>query len=319
MNIDINSRILEKLLDYVAIGVRELHKDVLGRQRARWRSKERLIEARSERQVRELMDASVATAESAALDRGLDRESAMHTREVREARNMRDIVVGATQSLGGEGVEDYEADSDWAAHFFDGAANVSDKDLQEIWARILAQETRVPGTTSKRTITTLRHLSRQEAHRFAELAEFVLRGNSVFYQEPYTDEFGPLSFTNLIQIEDSGLIEGIPGPISIPVTLSPVQSDVFDDLLEYQGGVLRFCNASETAPSNFTIPCVRLSFAARELMQIISPNPNMRYLKQIATYANTQNVEMYYIPRAVGKVFNRPYPFERISPIDPGD
>ena len=319
MNIDINSRILEKLLGLVASGVREIHKDVLGRQRAKWRSEERLIEARTERQVRDLMDANVATAENAAIDRGLDRESAMQTREVREAQNIRDIVVEAAQSLEGEEVEDYESDGDWAAHFFDGAANVSNHDLQQIWARILAHEARAPGTTSKRTITALRHLSRDEARRFADLAEFVLRGNSVFYQESYTDEFAPLDFTNLILIEDSGLIEGVPGRLSIPITLSSIQSDEFDDLLEYQGGVLRFCNGSETKLADFSIPCARLSVAGRELMRIIAPKPNMRYLQQIAAFAHTTHAEMYYIPNSLGKVIDRPFPFERIWPIEPGN
>jgi hypothetical protein len=43
-------------------------------------------------------------------------------------------------------------DEDWIAHFFDKCENVSNKEMQTLWSRLLAVEATTSGTYSKRTI-----------------------------------------------------------------------------------------------------------------------------------------------------------------------
>ncbi|WP_308698356.1 DUF2806 domain-containing protein [uncultured Thomasclavelia sp.] len=68
-----------------------------------------------------------------------------------------------------------EFDFDWFFRFFDAASNVTDEQMKDLWARILAGEITHPGTFSFRTIETLHNLSRSEAEIFAEIIQFTLK------------------------------------------------------------------------------------------------------------------------------------------------
>jgi Protein of unknown function (DUF2806) len=44
---------------------------------------------------------------------------------------------------------------DWITNFFDKCRIVSDEEMQQIWAKVLAVEANKPGTYSKRTVNFL--------------------------------------------------------------------------------------------------------------------------------------------------------------------
>ena len=52
---------------------------------------------------------------------------------------------------------------DWIANFFDKCRNVSDREMQDLWARVLAGEANTPGSYSKRTVNFLTTLDSEEA------------------------------------------------------------------------------------------------------------------------------------------------------------
>lgn len=68
-----------------------------------------------------------------------------------------------------------EFDFDWFFRFFDAASNVTDEQMKDLWARILAGEITHPGMFSFRTIETIHNLSRNEAEIFAEIIQFTLK------------------------------------------------------------------------------------------------------------------------------------------------
>jgi len=85
---------------------------------------------------------------------------------------MESIVAQAVPMLEGsarpEGVED-----DWIINFFNHARHIGDKEMQTLWARLLAGEATEPGSFSKRTVNMLRPLDKREAEVFANFCRFV--------------------------------------------------------------------------------------------------------------------------------------------------
>lgn len=76
-------------------------------------------------------------------------------------------------------------DVDWIANFFQKSRIVSDAEMQELWASILAGEANSPGSYSKRTVNFLEDMDKKDAEYFAKLCRF---GWQMF------DEFTPLIF-----------------------------------------------------------------------------------------------------------------------------
>ena len=70
---------------------------------------------------------------------------------------------------------------DWIMRFFDAVGNVSNKDLQKLWGKVLAGEMQQPGTCSLRTMEVIRNMSQKEAEIYNKLCKYVVRsGNSDF-------------------------------------------------------------------------------------------------------------------------------------------
>lgn len=55
---------------------------------------------------------------------------------------------------------------DWFIRFFDSVGNISNAEMQNLWARILAGEIHNHGTFSLRTLETLRNMNQEEAILF---------------------------------------------------------------------------------------------------------------------------------------------------------
>jgi hypothetical protein len=61
---------------------------------------------------------------------------------------------------------------DWIANFFEKSRIISDEEMQQLWARILAGEANKPGAFSKRTVNLLADLDRVDADLFSRLCNF---------------------------------------------------------------------------------------------------------------------------------------------------
>ena len=68
----------------------------------------------------------------------------------------------------------HEFDFDWFLRFFEGAGNISNEDMQTIWALVLAGEVQQQGTFSLRTLETLRNMTQSEALLVQKIAKLLL-------------------------------------------------------------------------------------------------------------------------------------------------
>ena len=103
---------------------------------------------------------------------------------IKHQRNI-DSVVGKTPkhlSVKQEiEINDETVDWEWRSKFFDYAKHVSREDMQEILARILAEEVSKPGSISLRTLDLLGNLSKEEANSFVRVSRFAIRSTNMSY------------------------------------------------------------------------------------------------------------------------------------------
>ena len=103
-------------------------------------------------------------------------QRAMHRlvrEEGKKQENIESITAKSTSKvLDSAKPEDIE--EDWLTNFFDRCRSVSDDEMQQIWANILAGEANNPGRFDKKTIDLLSTMGKADAQNFQKLARFAV-------------------------------------------------------------------------------------------------------------------------------------------------
>lgn len=92
--------------------------------------------------------------------------------ESRKQENIESIASQAAQALPPTANVEALAE-DWIAHFFKQCDTVTDKEMQSLWARLLAGEATTPGTFSKRTVDFVSSIDKKDADLFTSFCQFV--------------------------------------------------------------------------------------------------------------------------------------------------
>ena len=94
----------------------------------------------------------------------------------KKQRNIVSVIQEASKQLEGKEVPNHEPDHDWTSHFFNYVQDVSDEEIQILWAKILAGEVKRKGSTSRRTLRILSELDQETCRlfrRFCSMCFFV--------------------------------------------------------------------------------------------------------------------------------------------------
>lgn len=136
--------------------------------------------------------------------------------ELDKQRNIENITTEALPLLEPEARPD-EIEHDWIVNFFDKSRLISDTEMQQLWAKILAGEANLPGSFSKRTINLMASLDKNDAQIFERLCNFcwkieVTQPLIYDHQDDLYTKNG-ISFSDLNHLDSIGLItfEGLAG------------------------------------------------------------------------------------------------------------
>ncbi len=140
-------------------------------------------------------------------------QRAMHRfveEEANRQENMEEITKKAIPQLEDKS-DPSKMDDDWVTNFFDKSRIVSDSEMQDLWANVLAGESNSPGTYSKRTVNFLGDLDKKDAELFVSLCRFGwIFGNftPLIFDEkaPIYNDKG-INFSNLSHLDSIGLIQ----------------------------------------------------------------------------------------------------------------
>jgi uncharacterized repeat protein (TIGR03899 family) len=98
----------------------------------------------------------------------------LRKRETRRQNNIEAITEKAFDALPPpEQMSEQRVDEDWTTRFFNECQDISDEQMQQIWARILAGEVARPGSFSPRTLSIVRDLTKNDADLFVKLCRFI--------------------------------------------------------------------------------------------------------------------------------------------------
>jgi len=115
-----------------------------------------------------------------------------------------------------------QVDPEWTDEFRNYAETSYDEEMQRIWAAVLAGEINKPGSFSKRTMSTLKGMSKNEAQAFRKICGYSTQLNvddeiKDEYHDPmivlvkddsdFTFNCGSLSFNDLSILDAIGLID----------------------------------------------------------------------------------------------------------------
>jgi Protein of unknown function (DUF2806) len=130
--------------------------------------------------------------------------------EAKKQSNMEAIIKNALPLLEDKSAPQNVAD-DWITNFFDKSRIVSDKDMQQLWSRLLAGEANAPGAFSKRTVNLLADLDKGDAELFMRLCGFnwMIEGLSPLVFDVQGDIYNrnDITFDTLSHLESLGLIQ----------------------------------------------------------------------------------------------------------------
>lgn len=129
--------------------------------------------------------------------------------------NIEAILLEATKTVNEDAKPD-NMDDDWIANFFQHARQISDKDMQKLWAKILAGEANTPGKFSKKTPEILKVMTKENSDIFNALCRcsitinhspILLLGNELDTMSHFDYEKYGIDFNSLMILEDLGLIK----------------------------------------------------------------------------------------------------------------
>ena len=144
-----------------------------------------------------------------ALDQHKMMEDFVEAQKVKH-ENKRSITEKAIHHLNQDATPD-NIQPDWIANFFDKHSLVSDEQIQELLARILAGEANTPGSISKRTVNLLANFDQKDVQTFINLMSFSWHIHNHYVPLVY-DSDNPvyvdngINFGRLLHLETISLI-----------------------------------------------------------------------------------------------------------------
>lgn len=214
--------------------------------------------------------------------------------DVRNQRNIEALIIKALPNIR-EDAKSEGMDDDWLANFFDKCRLISNEEMQNLWAQVLAGEANSPGAFSLRTINFLSTMSQEEAQDFKLLCSYNWKNKDtqiialIFDTE---DKNLPikLSFNQFQQLKEIGLIEFKVGTFSGGYSLG-LEKYVF---LYHNNSFEVSCkmnSGTEEDKSAISVGKVILTQIGLELASICQPNYDERVVEYVMkNWQNEYNV-----------------------------
>lgn len=123
-----------------------------------------------------------------------------------------------------------EFDWDWYFRFYENSGNISDEDLQDLWAKILVGEINETNSFSLRTLDLLKNIRKHEASMFMELLKHCVIGNNTAFL-PYYDKFlnkAGISYSMILYMAELGLLFNDPSLV-LEKELAEIEVGLFDN------------------------------------------------------------------------------------------
>jgi hypothetical protein len=253
-----------KLLDMIGKGIGRVYSDTIG---VKFEANRIKAIGEAKNAVKSMALESLPSLEKRANSR-ID-----HVEAVRQ-KNIEDIVALSYNYLP-ETASEESTDQDWIARFFNSVQDISDNQLKDVWAKILAGEVKKAGSFSLRTLDTLRNLSHDEAKLFSKACEFVVTSAYLLKlgaEFTYT-KYG-LNHHDLMVLCEAGLL---------------LDTDSVQSKPDFEGGTPilfkdKLIYLEPNKETTFTYELLALTKAGKELYKILDIKVNEEFYSDAMIY-----------------------------------
>jgi hypothetical protein len=196
-----------------------------------------------------------------------------------EARRQQNIeaVIDRAAALLPEEVSSEPINSDWTARLFEGVQDVSNEQLRDYWAKLLAQELTTPGSCSFRTLSILKDMSPADASIFQRVCNLALRSDgSAMVATPLDWSFSSMrwnvAYSDLMVLDSLGLVH--------------LMTDVVEPILpttklQYGGGQFQ---VDLRGQERVEIEIVPFTAAGVELLQVCGCEADLLYFEELEEF-----------------------------------
>ncbi|SDS10146.1 TIGR03899 family protein [Polaribacter sp. KT25b] len=286
--IKLEGKPFEKLIDVISKGIGTLYKP-------------RAIRKEADSKAYEI--GIIEQAKSKALAEGKVLEAETYLRiqerllfnETERQKSIDNVVEIAAEQLKNEdNISEEPVDKDWSKRFFNLVQDTTDEEMQALWGRILAGETKKPKSYSKRTLEVLKNLSKEEAEIFTKFAELKIKVNeyTVIINNDkgkfIKEEFG-ITFNDCLLMVELGLISS---ENSFVISFEPTNNNDKNIYITYGNKGFKIKRKQNSPERNIQV----LSFTkiGCELSKLIHPKVNMNYIEKICLSFKHENTDIEY-------------------------
>lgn len=208
--------------------------------------------------------------------------SRMIYEETKFQQNIENVILKTLSSVKDD-ARPNEIDDDWMTNFFDKCRKVSDKEMQNLWAQVLAGEANNPGAFSPKTIHEMSVLTKRDAFLFQKYSKFIwYYGDSkpmIIYPVGMakSDYLGELRAFDMFTLCDMGLLtyqESVPFSFT---TSGLVLSYGDKRFAVYQKAV----NGKSPGVVRFPFGLVQMTQTGNELSRLLSPEVDFNYMQEV--------------------------------------
>ena len=182
--------------------------------------------------------------------------------EIQKQENIESIVDKACDEIDGKKLESEESvNPDWMSRFITNAGEVSNEEMQAVWAKVLAGEVIQPKSFSLKTLDCIRNLTAEDAMLFSRISKYILQDSFLANDNDLNRKFG-ISYDDVLRLDECGLINSS-GMISLNMTASS-DATIILDFDEY----ILMCKCSDGDNQKVIIGEFPLTQAGKELLSV---------------------------------------------------
>jgi hypothetical protein len=232
-------------------------------------------------------------------------------REMRQAVNIENIIEKAqaeASEVPDDAVLDKDVHPDWLARWHENAKDVSDEEVQQLWARALAGEVQSPGKYSLRTLDFLRSVSKHEAELIQRLGPLSFVGAFIFRHDESFKRLN-LHFGFFTELQNLGIVAGVEAiGVSWNIPAAPKGSASIAFTCNGLGVVVS--DASE----DIAVPVYTISALGSQLLTLGRFSPDREYVVAFAKFVAENGAKV-----KLGNVLIRGHQVSLFPPIETFD
>lgn len=196
--------------------------------------------------------------------------------------------------------ENQKYDFDWYMRFYDIVGNISDEEMQALWARILAGEIHRKGTYSLQLLDILKNFTQKQAELFNRVCShcFISGDNVYIPNDNEYLQFANITYQDILDLDALGLINGS-GTTSLSVKVQPDRPALFgNDMLRM---VIEY-NGQGNATQEFSFLQFPFTSAGRELITLIGKHGSEKdflYFVKLLIKKNSIGASFVITPKRV--------------------